>query len=259
MGFERFKPKKSLGQNFLIDHNIAKKIVRSLSLKPSDIVLEIGAGKGMLTQYLLPVVNTLYAIEIDQGLISLLNEKFSSTSHFHLIHADFLKIDLRSLVSNNLKIRVVGNIPYNISSQVIFKVIENRQYFSDMTLMLQRELGKRIVADPNIKDYGILSVICQAHAQVKPVFEIPKTVFFPIPKVDSIVIKWDFSQSLATQIVDKDIFRTIVRTAFGQRRKMLRNSLKDYINTDDRLSVYLEKRPEQLAISEWIEFVNMLV
>lgn len=259
MKLSTFKPKQSLGQNFLIDTNVAEKIVRSLSLTPADHVLEIGPGQGSLTRLIVAKVAKLIAVELDQRLVSLLADQFETAKNFQLIHADFMQLDIESLAGPDNKLRIVGNVPYNISSQIIFKVIENRNVVKDMTLMLQREVAQRIVAKPDTKDYGILSVISQAYTNVDVLFKVSRHVFSPAPNVDSAIVHWSFDSELSRTIKNEIFFRQIVRKAFAQRRKMLRNSLKDLVKNLQATPVALDRRPEQLAIREWIEFSNVLL
>ena len=254
-----FEPRKSLGQHFLIDQNVANKIVRSLALQPTDHVLEIGPGDGSLTRLIIPHAAKLIAVEIDQRLALILNGQFGNAANFQLINADFLSLELDTLISNNDRIRIVGNIPYNISSPVIFKVVDNRRWIRDMTLMLQREVAQRVVAKPGNKDYGILSVINQAYAKVRILFNVSRTVFSPVPNVDSAIVHWQFGTSYEKKIKDEEFFRRVVRTAFGQRRKMLRNSLKSLVAEVTNCPISLDRRPEQLSIQEWVELSNALL
>jgi len=251
-----FKPKQSLGQNFLIDKNVAEKIVRSLALQPTDHVLEIGPGQGSLTHLILPQVAKLTAVELDKRLASIVQNLFGDRDNLDLINADFLSLQLESQICADNSLRIVGNIPYNISSPVIFKVVDSRHLVRDMTLMLQREVAQRLVAKPGNKDYGILSVINQAYAQVEILFNVSRNVFSPIPKVDSAVVHWWFGTNYDEEIKDHDFFRQLVRTAFNQRRKMLRNSLKSLVAGVKDCPIALDRRPEQLSVQEWVTFSN---
>lgn len=257
----QFLPKKSLGQNFLLDHNIARKIVRSLNLMPGDWVVEIGPGFGSLTQYLLQEPIYLIAVELDRTLAAELRRKLGHYDNFWLVEANFLDLTLSSLQEQEQKLRVVGNIPYHITSAVIFKVLEDYHRVQDLTLMIQREVAERVVAQPDSKDYGILSVNCQAIAECQLLFRVPKTVFKPRPAVESAVISCHFAPGPGQVILDHDFFRQIVKTAFGQRRKMLRNSLAEFIKNRPGLEtpIALDRRPENLSVRDWIDFCNFLV
>jgi len=250
------KPRQSLGQNFLIDQNVARKIVSALDLQESDHVLEIGPGLGMITMLIQPRVERLIAVEIDRNLIPVLRENLSNCQNFTLIEADFLRIDLTEFLQTPL--RIIGNIPYHITSPILFKVLRQRKGIRDMTLLVQKEVAERIVASPFCKEYGILSVMSQAYADVKILLRVPRTVFSPRPKVDSALVRWTFHDRRSQHIKDEEFFRIVVRRAFGQRRKMLRNSLKELLPPNRTLSIDLQKRPEQITIDQWILLANEL-
>jgi 16S rRNA (adenine1518-N6/adenine1519-N6)-dimethyltransferase len=257
------KPKQSLGQNFLIDENISRKIVKFISPYENDIILEIGVGKGALTKFLLEKAKFLIGVEIDNRLSNFIQETFSKEKNFKFIHQDFLKIEIPELIKklNFQKIRIVGNLPYSITSPVIFKLIENRQFISDVILMIQKEVAERIVSKHNSKDYGILSVLCQFYADVEVLFYVSKNVFFPKPKVDSSVIKLKFFEKPVHYVKDEDFFKKVVKTAFNQRRKMLRASLKqleEWNKLKTEITFDLTKRPEQLTIRDFVEISNLL-
>jgi 16S rRNA (adenine1518-N6/adenine1519-N6)-dimethyltransferase len=253
----RIKAKQSLGQNFLIDRNVARKIVVVADFGKDDVVVEIGAGQGVLTRLLAPKVKQLIAIEIDRHLATRLQDDLLEFDNVDIIHTDFLKNDL-AMIGSASPLRIIGNIPYHITSPIIFKVLESVAKIRDMVLMMQREVAERIVAPPGGKAYGILSVISQAHADVKILSNIPPTVFQPQPKVDSSLVRWTFTSKRLDKIKDREFFRQVVRRAFGQRRKMLRNSLSDYVDCDTSLPVALENRPEHLTVEQWIDLANVL-
>ena len=245
------KPKQSLGQNFLVDQNIAQKIIDCFAPNPDDQVLEIGPGYGILTRLL--KVGKLTAVEIDKRLAELVQAEFKNSPNFQLIHSDFLKISLVGYTS----LRIIGNIPYNITSPILFKVIEEREFVQDLTLLIQKEVADRIVASPNCKDYGILSIVSQVYANVKKLMVVPPAVFRPKPKIDSALVQWSFTNERAQHIQDHDFFRKLVRQAFGQRRKMLRKSLRDVLEKG-QTGMDMTRRPEQLSVEEWIQFSNEL-
>ena len=251
------KPKKSLGQNFLIDKNVTQKIVASLSLSQHDVALEIGPGFGALTESVQSQVKMLFAVEIDQKLTDHLLANFRQHHNVKILNDDFLKLDLSTLHVSQ-KLRVFGNIPYNISSPVIFKSFECAGYISDLTLLVQKEVALRIIARPSTKDYGILSVMSQLFAETAILMHVPSTVFAPKPKVDSALVRWTFTNKRLNQVKDPEFFRKVVRQAFGQRRKMMRNSLKGLHLEKLENSRFLTMRPEEIAIPDWIELANNL-
>ncbi|MBN2001271.1 ribosomal RNA small subunit methyltransferase A [candidate division KSB1 bacterium] len=247
-----FRPKQSLGQNFLTDLNIASKLVKNFELLPSDIVLEIGPGLGILTDLMIDKVFHLYCVEIDQRCMQVLKQRFENR-HLTLYHADILKFDLESICTDQ-KIRIVGNIPYHITSPILFRIIESRERVRDLTLLVQREVADRIVAPAGCKAYGILSVLSQAVADTEILLNVPKTVFKPRPKIDSALIRWTFKENQS--IKSYDFLRKIVRQGFSKRRKMLRNSLSEY---EKQINFDFTQRPEQLTVLQWIKLANRLM
>jgi len=255
-----FRPKQSLGQNFLQDDNVVRKIVRHMDIHPQDTVVEIGPGFGVLTEHLLSAVPSLVAVELDGYLFEKLKSRFEE-QNLKLIHGDFLKTDLRQFVPADGKLRVVGNIPYHITSPVIFKIFDERHYVRDLVLMIQREVAERIVAPPGNKSYGILSVFSQLYAEPKILFYVSRQVFNPKPDVESAVIRWDFERARQWDIHDEEMFRRVVRTSFQQRRKMLRRSLHPLFGsraTPEEIDFDLRKRPEQLTVAEFVELSNLM-
>lgn len=259
------KAKKHLGQHFLTDESIAKDIADALSGIGYDDVLEIGPGMGVLTKYLLPKKAKVTVMELDRESVAYLNDTFplenikldTSTEHFNIIEGDFLKKSIQNIF-NKKQVAIIGNFPYNISTQIVFKAIENRKYVTEFAGMFQKEVAKRIAEKEGSKVYGILSVLTQAFFDVEYLFTVPPTVFNPPPKVDSGVIrlvrKKDFSLP-----VDEKLFFRVVKAAFNQRRKMLRSSLKSF-NLSDSLKEepFFTKRPEQLSVNEFIELTKKL-
>ncbi len=253
-----FRPKKSLGQNFLVDENIARKIIHHVAATPDDTIVEIGPGFGVLTKYLIPVSKRVIAVEIDRKLARHLAGQFGHPQNFILIQGDFLKKELAEF-SGGEKVRVLGNIPYHITSPVIFKVFAARHLVTDMILMIQKEVARRIVAQPGSKDYGILSVFSQLHSSPKILFSVSKNVFKPKPDVDSAVVRWDFSRPLAAVVSSYEILDSVVHATFQQRRKMLRKSLQQIIEVADHLDQIdfdLKKRPEELSPGEFVKLSN---
>lgn len=248
----KFRPKKSLGQNYLTDDNISRNIVNAFEIKPDDHIVEIGAGTGALTRFLLEKSSNLSAIEIDANNCGILAEKFPACK---IINDDFLNVDLNSIAGKN-KIRVIGNIPYNLTTDILFKLIDNRELISDSQLMIQEEVAKRFTASPNSKEYGITSVFVQVFSKPKLLFKVSKNCFQPPPKIDSRIIQFNFQLSLEEKIKDLEFFKRFVRTSFGKRRKQLRNSLKDMELEISAVDFDFNRRPENLSVMEFIELSN---
>ena len=259
--YEKYKPKKFLGQNFLVDENIAKKIVSSLNIEENDNVLEIGPGKASLTKYLAEKNINLIAVELDKSVIGELNERFKDK--LHLIHKDFLKVDLqkdiKELIAPEKKLRIIGNIPYNITTEILFKIFEANNFVSEAVLMMQKEVAQRLIAKKDNKDYGILAVQTQAFSKPEILFNVPPTAFFPKPNVTSTVVRFTFD-SLPYTINSIPVFKKLVRAGFGKRRKTLRNSLKDMLkelNIDEKeLNLDMIRRPENLSVEEFANLSN---
>ncbi len=259
------KAKKHLGQHFLTDENIAKKIADTLTEKGYNQVLEIGAGMGVLTKYLLEKNIKTTVMEIDSESVEYLKNTFpiehiklnTKKEHFNIIECDFLKQDLKSVFGEE-QIAIIGNFPYNISSQIVFKAIENREFVPEFSGMFQKEVAQRIAEKEGSKIYGILSVLTQAFYDVEYLFTVPPSVFNPPPKVDSGVIRLIRKENY-TLPVDEKLFFRVVKTAFNQRRKMLRSSLKSFNLSDElKANPIFAKRPEQLSVEEFIELTKML-
>ena len=260
----RVKPKQSLGQNFLVDDNIAKKIVRSLKLTNDDVVLEIGSGRGALTKFLHKQAQHLIAVEIDGRVVDELKTSFGS-EHITIIHQDFLDCTLEQWSKKfDSKLRIVGNIPYHLTSPILFKIFDERTAVQDLTIMVQKEVAQRIAAKPKTKDYGILSVMSQFYGVPKMLFSVSPNCFYPKPKVTSAVVQFTLFEKLPYD-VDEEMFKTIVKTTFGKRRKTLRNSLK-YLpyeeatvkNILNGIDFPTEQRPEQLSIEQFIQLTRQI-
>ena len=251
------QPKKSLGQHFLKDFSVAERIADALSPFPDLPVLEIGPGTGVLTQFLLKNERDLTVVELDKDSVIHLNEHYPALKD-RIIEADFLKLDLNKLSSGCFC--VIGNYPYNISSQIFFKVLDYKDKIPCCTGMLQKEMAERMASRPGKKAYGIISVLLQAWYNIEYLFTVEPEVFDPPPKVRSAVIR--ITRNTRTSLgCDEALFKTVVKTAFNQRRKTLRNSLKALLgkeNTIFALPVF-DRRPEQLSIEEFIELTNRIV
>jgi len=259
------RAKKHLGQHFLRDENIAKKIADSLSHDGYTNVLEIGPGMGVLTKYLLQSKSKVTVMEVDYESVAYLKSDFknehinlnTSENHFHIVEADFLKQSVSQFFKGE-QVAIIGNYPYNISSQIIFKAIENRAFVPELSGMFQKEVAQRIASKEGGKVYGILSVLTQAFFDVEYLFTVPPSVFNPPPKVDSGVIKLTRKKDFSLP-VDEALFFRVVKTAFNQRRKMLRSSLKSF-NLSDSLKedTIFAMRPEQLSVNEFIELTRKI-
>ncbi len=248
------KAKKHLGQHFLTDLNIAKKIADTLDLA-HKVVLEIGPGTGVLTKFLKEVPKReLYVAEVDQESVDyLIANKIVEKDY---ILGDFLKLDIPETFSGDFAI--IGNFPYNISSQIVFKAIEHREQVIEFAGMFQKEVALRIAAPPGSKTYGILSVLSQAYFDVEYLFTVDEHVFNPPPKVKSGVIRLRRKEKLHLDC-DEALFKTVVKTSFGMRRKMLRKSLRGLIQNPELLTQELfTKRPEQLSVDDFVGIVKMI-
>ena len=224
-----FRPQKRLGQHFLKDRVLIERIVSCAGLKRSDIILEIGPGLGALTVPMAEAAGQVVAVEKDPILVENLGKRLfrEGIQNVTLHHADILRMDFSDLFkTEKQKIKVIGNLPYNISSPLLEKLVRNRVRVSEAILMFQQELAKRLVALPGTKAYGSLSVLVQYHARIRSLLEVPKEAFYPRPKVDSLVLHFDFRIPHPRRAVDDTLLLRVVRGAFSQRRKTLKNALK---------------------------------
>ena len=250
------RAKKHLGQHFLKDKNIASKIAGLLTGKGYKNVLEIGPGMGVLTRFLLEEDLNISVVEIDTESVTYLHHHFPELKE-RIYSEDFLKADLKSMF-NNEPFAVIGNFPYNISSQIIFKILENKALIPEAGGMFQKEVALRLAAKEGSKTYGILSVLTQAFYEVEYLFSVPPSVFNPPPKVDSGVIRLTRKDDQQLP-VNEALFFKVVKTAFNQRRKTLRNSLKSFQLSDKlREDSIFAKRPEQLSVPELIELAKKI-
>ncbi|MEN8227480.1 MAG: 16S rRNA (adenine(1518)-N(6)/adenine(1519)-N(6))-dimethyltransferase RsmA [Bacteroidota bacterium] len=246
------RPKKYLGQHFLTDPTIAERIVSALSTKPGDTVIEIGPGTGVLTGPLLERDIQLLPVEIDPESIIHLKNRWPSLEK-RLIEEDFLKLNIDAYTSDPF--HVIGNFPYNISSQIFFRVLEYRQRIPSVICMLQKEVANRIASPPGSREYGILSVLLQAYFDIQYLFTVKPGSFFPPPKVTSGVIRLTRNSTISLPC-DEKLFFLVVKSTFNQRRKMIRNSLKSILLNLDSNFELLSKRPEQLGVPEFIELTR---
>ncbi|MBQ5818480.1 MAG: 16S rRNA (adenine(1518)-N(6)/adenine(1519)-N(6))-dimethyltransferase RsmA [Bacteroides sp.] len=251
------KPKKFLGQHFLKDLKVAQDIADTVDACPELPVLEVGPGMGVLTQYLLPKQRPLKVVELDYESVAYLREAFPQLED-NIIEDDFLKMNLTRLFDGNPFV-LTGNYPYNISSQIFFKMLENKDLIPCCTGMIQKEVAERMAAGPGSKTYGILSVLMQAWYKVEYLFTVHEHVFNPPPKVKSAVIR--MTRNDTTQLgCNEALFKQVVKTTFNQRRKTLRNSIKPILGKDCSLTqdALFDKRPEQLSVQQFIELTNMV-
>jgi 16S rRNA (adenine1518-N6/adenine1519-N6)-dimethyltransferase len=248
------KAKKHLGQHFLTDNNIANKISISLENTQNLPVLEIGPGMGILTKELIKRDFDLTLVEIDSESVEYLQENLEQK--FRLIQANFLKMDLRQYFENGVSI--IGNFPYNISSQIFFKMLENREIIPELCGMIQKEVAERIASVHGNKTYGILSVLIQLYYKVEYLFTVHENVFIPPPKVKSAVIRMTRFRDRIEDVDENKLF-TVVKAAFNQRRKTIRNSVKSFITPNTPANhPFFALRPEQLKPSDFIELTNLL-
>ena len=257
---KRVRPKKNLGQHFLTDLNIAKDIADTVDACPEIPVLEVGPGMGVLTQYLITKPRDLRVVEIDSESVAYLNEHFPQLRD-QIVADDFLRMDLRQLFDGRQFV-LTGNYPYDISTQIFFKMLDNKDLIPCCTGMIQREVAQRIASAPGNKAYGILSVLIQAWYRVEYLFTVDEHVFNPPPKVKSAVIR--MTRNEVTDLgCDEQLFRRVVKTVFNQRRKMLRVSLRQLMPggpaTEAMLSSdMMTARPEQLSIPQFVKLTNMV-
>jgi len=251
------RAKKALGQHFLKDEGIATRIAGTLDGFPQLPVLEVGPGTGMLTQFLLKNDRDLTVVEIDHESIAYLQQHFPQLVAGRILQQDFLKMDVAEFYTSEFC--VIGNYPYNISSQIFFKVLDNKELIPCCTGMIQKEVAERMAAKPGNKAYGILSVLMQAWYDIEYLFTVGEEAFIPPPKVKSAVIR--LTRNDRKQLnCNPSLFKTVVKTSFNQRRKMLRNSIKSLLPGNVELpdNPMLTKRPEQLSIEEFVELTNFV-
>lgn len=249
-------PLKRFGQNYLQDQNIIRKIISEINPKEGEIIIEIGPGQGALTQYLTQSKANLTAIEIDKRVIEDLQNRFPN---LNLIQQDFLELDLRKFITpEKNKLRIVGNIPYNITSPILFKLFESNTIISDAVFMVQLEVAKRMTASIGSKEYGILAVLLNYFGKTKLAFKVSRNVFFPKPNVDSAIVHLNFDDK-RDDAQFNSVFKSIVKSSFGNRRKTLKNSLSNSIFASVDFSgsgIDLSLRAEQLNVDDFIKLAE---
>ena len=255
---KRVRPKKALGQHFLTDLNVAKRIASTLGEYKNLPVIEVGPGMGVLTQFLIDDGHDVRVAEIDDESVEYLKENFPALDG-RIIEGDFLKMDLDDVFAGDGKFCVIGNYPYNISSQIFFHVLDYKDRVACCSGMLQREVAERLAAKPGTKARGILSVLLQAWFDVEYLFTVDENVFNPPPKVKSGVVR--LTRNTVSDLgCDPALFKTVVKTTFGMRRKALRNSVRGLLPAGAPLptSELLAMRPEQLSVADFVELTNLI-
>ncbi|MBM3244416.1 MAG: ribosomal RNA small subunit methyltransferase A [Candidatus Omnitrophica bacterium] len=259
------KPKKSLGQNFLTDKNIQRKIVSACGFSLQDILLEIGAGRGDLTALIAKQVKKVFAVEIDTRLLGVLRENLSCLDNINILNCDILKFDISKFFANeSRRIDVLGNIPYYITTPIIEHLIRHRHKLKNVFLTVQKELADRLAAQAGSKEYGSLSCFVQYYFSPKTIFSIKKNSFSPAPKVDSVFLKLVVRDRPLFALKDEAVFFNIIRAAFNQRRKTLRNSLKDKVPAGSLNSFFKDFnilpniRPECLSLQDFANLANSI-
>ena len=252
-------PRKRFGQNFLHDTGVIDKIVRTINPQPGQHLVEIGPGQGALTEPLLHHLDSLDAVELDRDLVTLLTEKYADQG-LHLHSMDALKANFCELATEGEKLRIIGNLPYNISTPLLFHLFEQKACIADMHFMLQKEVVQRMAADPGSKTFGRLSVMAQYHCQITPLFVVKPGAFFPPPKVDSMIVRLRPHEQPPVNIDEPELLATIVGQAFSQRRKTLRNSIKSLLDEDAIRQCDIDPgiRPEQLSLAQFACLTNRL-
>lgn len=254
--------KRRWSQNFLKDPNIAGKIAAALQLEHPSLIIEVGPGGGILTRFLLKQTDRLLVVEIDPELAAALPALLERPPALEVIEQDFMKFDLKKILQEfpGHHKGVIGNLPYHITTPIFFKILDQAAYLNQAVFMIQKEVAQRICAEPGSKVYGILSVFIQLYARVEYLFTVPAHLFSPPPKVDSGVLRLTFISRAEEKLLNPSLFREIVRLTFGQRRKMLRNTLSALYPRFilDQLNLDLSRRPESLSVEEFADLSNQL-
>lgn len=257
-----FRFTKSLGQNFLTDKNIIEDIVNASMVTEDDLVIEIGPGIGVITREAAAKAKKVMAVEIDKNLIPILEETLYGLDNVEIIHADILKTDVNALIKKETvtgKVRIIGNLPYYITTPIIMKLLEEGVAAESITIMVQKEVADRIKAAPGSKDYSSLSVSVQFFCSVSDIRKVPKTVFIPVPQIDSTVLRLDIYKKRPVQVRSSELFFEVVKAGFGQRRKTLLNSLTGVRGLDketagvalDAAGIDRTRRAETLSVAEF--------
>ena len=252
--------RKRFGQNFLHDENVIRKIVDAISAVEGDHLLEIGPGLGALTKELAKTGATIHCVELDADLAKSLRTEFQEYDSIKIIEGDALKFDLSSIATEKRPLRVIGNLPYNISTPIIFHLLKNSELIRDMTFMLQLEVIQRMISKVGKRNYGRLSLMVQYYCEVEHLFNVASSAFSPKPKVVSALVRLKPHNSTSIRAKDSDCLQTVIRTAFNQRRKTLRNSLRTIIPEAllDRIAINKNLRPQDITLNEYVEISNAI-
>ncbi len=252
-------PRKSLGQNFLQDANIINKIVAALAIAPDDVILEIGPGRGALTEQILPLAGLFHLVEFDRDLVEYWQSRADTAANLTVHSADILQFDLAQIIAPATRpIKVIGNLPYNISSPVLFHLMRYADNIQSQVVMLQKEVVQRMSATPGGKDYGRLSVMLQQRYEIEYLFTVPAGAFYPPPKVESAIARLTPLANIEQAVQDHAVFEKLVKQAFSQRRKTLRNTLKGLLTSDDIESQGIDPgaRAETLSVADFVALSN---
>ncbi|WP_127836579.1 16S rRNA (adenine(1518)-N(6)/adenine(1519)-N(6))-dimethyltransferase RsmA [Clostridium prolinivorans] len=260
-----FRFTKSLGQNFLIDETVLYDIIEGAEVNKEDFIIEIGPGVGTLTKELLKRAKKVYAIELDDALIPILNKELEQFDNFNIIHKDALKVDFNEIIGEEKSVKVVANLPYYVTTPIIAKLLNGNYNFKSITIMIQKEVGERIAAKPSTKEYGALSILVQYYCDIKTIRKVSPSSFFPQPKVESIVIKLDKLPQKRVCVKDEKLFFKIVREAFNMRRKTLWNAMKS-LKLDNKIlekafehsGIDSKRRGETLNLQEFANLSNSI-
>jgi len=258
-----FRFTKSLGQNFLIDDSVLEDIVEGAEITKEDYVIEIGPGVGTLTKELLARAKKVTSIELDEKLIPILQEELKEFENFDIVHKDALKVDFNNLIGEEKSVKVVANLPYYVTTPIIANLLNGNYNIKSITIMIQKEVGERIDAEPSTKDYGAFSLLVQYYCDTKIIRHVPPSSFIPAPKVDSIVIRLDKLKEPRVQVQSEKLFFNVVRQSFNMRRKTLWNAMKNIGLDKEKLKIGFEnagidptRRGETLSIEEFANLSN---
>lgn len=258
-----FKFSKSLGQNFLVDQSVPRDIVDGANVDENDLVIEIGPGVGTLTAQLLKKAKKVVAIELDNDLIPILTEELGKNEKFELIHKDCLKVDFNEIIGDEKSVKLVANLPYYVTTPIIVKLLKEGYNFKSLTIMIQKEVGERIDAEPNCKEYGALSLLVQYYCNTSVVRRVPPNCFIPRPKVDSIVVKLEKLEKPRVNVDNEKLMFDIIRNAFNMRRKTLWNGVKsigpkkeDLEKAFENANIDPKRRGETLTLEEFATLSN---
>lgn len=249
------RARKRFGQHFLNDPGVIDAIIRAISVGPDDVIVEIGPGLGAITELLAKSAGQLHAVELDRDLVARLETKYANNPRVNIVEADALRFDFSSL---GPRLRIVGNLPYNISTPLLFHLLDFREQIIDMHFMLQKEVVERMAASPGSKAYGRLSIMLGCHLNVESLFDVDRSAFSPPPEVTSSIVRLDPLVSDTLTIDDEDKFSKLVSAAFMKRRKTIRNSLKEIVSDEDFAAADIDpaQRPEQLSIAQFVALSN---